>query len=201
MKEHPIIFQFELVAKIIAKQKGQTRRPIKSPDWVDFENLSIIKKLRKYFGLTLYKDGRAQKRFTCPYGVPGDKLWVRETFVSYEGWGYDPTFYKADYVGIPTVRNGWHRWKPSIHMPRWASRITIPIKSIRVERLMDITEADAIAEGFLNKEVIPARTMFFNKWDDIYPDGHKFDLSANPWVWVIEWDVDEIEVKQCQTTN
>jgi hypothetical protein len=124
----------------------------------------------------------------CPYGLPGDRLWVRET------WGPritngepDPrqqyVKYRADDVDdSPCDENDWHewedRWRPSIHMPRWASRITLEVTGVRIERLQDISEADARAEGVVD-------TLAFEElWDSINGSGA---WDANPWCWCISF--------------
>lgn len=146
----------------------------------------------------------------CPYGQPGDRLWVRET------WQSVPFGPHRDWPGCPDLRpqkpSEWNRtavviwradgempgpeiWSPSIHMPRWASRITLEITGVRVERLQDISEEDAAAEG-VEPGYMPNslgsttcagyRPMFARVWRDINgPDS----WAANPWVWVIEFIV------------
>jgi len=154
-------------------------------------------------------------RVVCPYGSTGDRLWVRETFGAhvdhpdaltmpeYEG-GHDPArlLYRADetrgltqHYAIP-----WDRvpWKPSIHMPRWASRITLEITSVHVERLQAITEDGAKAEGVDNGpgrggHLYPSpraargpmgfRNRFAELWDEI--NGKRAPWKANPWVWCV----------------
>lgn len=159
----------------------------------------------------------------CPYGKPGDRLWVRETWAQiwkYEGCiGEDTTEpyncsmcsgcrieYRADTKN--SCPGDWPesmakeddeapRWKPSIHMPRWASRITLEITNMRVERLNDITEEDAKAEGAKEKHNIfhdaiqahignVAIRNFAVLWDSIYSK-RGLGWDANPWVWVIEF--------------
>jgi hypothetical protein len=128
----------------------------------------------------------------CPYGVPGDLLWVRET------WSIDPNDlgypkdewrnfvgYRADDQDAKPTHWGWH---PSIFMPRWASRVTLRIESVRVERLQKITEADAQAEGVDFIPAAPAaldhRTAFAGLWDALN-DKRGFGWDTNPWVFVI----------------
>ena len=145
-------------------------------------------------------------RLECPYGLPGDLLWVRETFVGPlwpedEEWpedGYTPKYcrYAADGGGCPEYENlnGDIRsaWTPSIHMPRWASRITLEITGVRVERLQDISESDALEEGITYNDIpnngldtMRARTWFRGLWSSIYGEE---SWHANPWVWVIEFN-------------
>lgn len=140
MKERPILFSGEMVRAILEGRKTQTRRVIKpQPD--SARNSVFVKS-----GFET-KHGYEIK---CPYGQPGDRLWVRETWGL---WDTDPKdgperakiFYRATDENRRDLR--YQRWRPSIHMPRWASRINLEITNIRIERVQDITEEDAKAEG------------------------------------------------------
>jgi uncharacterized protein YhfF len=115
---------------------------------------------------------------TCPYGQPGDRLWVRETWAKAGEIG-DETEYRAD-NDDPTAG----KWRPSIHMPRWASRITLEITAVRVERLQEISEADAMAEGVSDSANYSARDHFHRLWLEI--NGPESWIK-NPWVWIIEF--------------
>jgi hypothetical protein len=147
----------------------------------------------------------------CPYGAVGDRLWVRETWAPVNDYGVEAIAYRADtelwqipkdenFNFIPPVPEKWcfglwagdlisgveKGWKPSIHMPRWASRITLDVTGIRVERLQDISEDDARAEGC--KPLIYGSTYrdgFISLWDSI--NGKKHPWESNPWVWVVEF--------------
>ena len=142
---------------------------------------------------------------TCPYGLRGDRLWVRETWATYgmeaEPEQDRPLFFRAD----DDTREGWATpddliWRPAIHMRRWASRITLEITSIRVERVQDISEKDARAEGvtpefemdaasFVRGAPVPASTYvlgFKHVWNEIN-GARGFGWDVNPWVWVIEF--------------
>ncbi len=166
MKQHPILFSELMVQAILDGRKTMTRRVMK----VQPEAFcgGVMRPL-----LT-----------TCPYGWIGDHLWVRET------WAYDEpqVIYRCGYNGDKPPSG---KWKPSIFMPRCASRITLEITGVRVERLQDITEEDAVKEGFettassFNCSGLFAREHFMNLWDFI--NGKKYPWSANPWVWVIEY--------------
>jgi len=167
----------------------------------------------------------------CPYGKPGDQLWLRETWVHYQTHSHVKGFYalsdgsagyKAD--GFKTVEEfrqhilvtcedieavviDKERWKPSIHMPRWASRINLLVKDVRVERVQDITEDGARAEGItvlpLQEESDPsawwesspgvnqarsARQSFIGLWDSIN-EKRGYGWDVNSWVWVVEFEV------------
>jgi len=139
----------------------------------------------------------------CPYGHPGDRLWVRETTCiapkhfatpdetcvkDYDG-DLRYVSYKANRHSEEAMRDYKLRWTPSIHVPRWASRITLEITEVRSERLQDISEADAEEEG-VNMEVAesisetPGRLAFSALWESINGPG---SWDANPWVWVVEF--------------
>lgn len=136
----------------------------------------------------------------CPYGQPGDLLWVREGFRSRRVDKLPgEVVYKADHPGAATVPGSYGRsWKPSIHMPRWASRLTLRITDVRVERVQDISEADAIAEGINLKRAGAvqgesygsawAPRLFRELWDSINA-AKGYGWKENPWVWVIEFEV------------
>lgn len=140
----------------------------------------------------------------CPYGYQGDRLWVREGFSGphYQSkcrpseWSdSDPIWYWAD--GNPEGGD-WTRNKPSIHMPRWASRILLEVTGVRVEKLRDISESDAKAEGarsadpatgrecILDPSMGSYRLHYRDIWESINGPGA---WDANPWVWVIEFKV------------
>jgi len=192
MKERPILFSAPMVRAILDGSKTQTRRTVK-PEHV-----------------SAYHDGVPAlfKRF--PYGKPGDRLWVRETFtvVGYDEdrdqilgkagppdepwWGVRPK-------GKASLLSG--KWRPSLFMPRWASRITLEVTGVRVERLQDISEEDAIAEG-VGHELdeaynaaehaqiggcplqagTPAQHAYAVLWESINGPG---SWDKNPWVWCV----------------
>ncbi len=194
MREHPLLMKGPLVRATLEGRKTQTRRPL--PDV--FNSPSHLRWLPpgewKLFGATMERWG-AQWRGTypsqvlCPLGRAGDRLWVRETFTAamHEPKGPADCLYRADdNRGVEDLAEA--RWTPSIHMPRWACRLVLPLVSVRVERVQDITEEDAKAEGVepINGSY---REGFRAVWQDIYGT-----LDANPWVWVAEWK--EIEVSR-----
>ncbi len=195
MKEYPILFSGEMVQAILDGRKTQTRRVINPQSLLDNKT-------------------RVTACYECPYGVPGDRLWVRETWRAVElDNGNDGILYKADnhfksiensqaaadlWCDAYADRKYGNKWRPSIFMPRWASRIALAVTDVRVERLQEISEEDAIAEG-LQKEVISvgyqndsvtlrARPKFVYLWDKINSDrGYSFE--SNPWVWVVGFKV------------
>lgn len=136
----------------------------------------------------------------CPYGQPGDRLWVRETWQGplideelEEEFHQSPDYFKkpefcayraTDTLDAINADGEALGWRPSIHMPRWASRILLEVTSVRVERLQDISEADAEAEG-PPKHFNSWRDNFCALWQKINGDG---SWDANPWVWAIEFN-------------
>lgn len=173
MKERPIIFSAPMVRALLDGRKTQTRRIIKPQPEVDEHGNLCGEWLSKPLdGLLLPK--LQDIVIHCPLGEIGDRLWVRETFVRIDdesGYGSGYTDYKASHD------HPWQMiWKSPIFMPRWASRITLEITNIRVERLNDISEEDAIAEGVSSIEEYKVLWKSINKlWD--------------PWifVWVIQF--------------
>lgn len=164
MKRHPIIFSAPMVQAIIEGRKTQTRRVIK-PQPAGFVPVR------------------------CSYGYPGDRLWVREAYGTCDSW-VPHIFYRAD-GGAP---NPGFRWKSPIHMPRWASRITLEIIDVRVERLRDISEENARAEGchFPNSESPFGYDNFRMHWDRLHGPGV---WQENPLVWVLEFKkVNEVAI-------
>jgi hypothetical protein len=169
MKEHPILFSGEMVRAILEGRKTQTRRVVKWPKWIyddyDKERCSEIINSNEY--RSVVKRGNCDGivgRMNCPYGAPGDVLYVRETW---RGWVPDTTWmirYKADDSVVqsdcdwdegPQYNSPFDlglerepaKWRPSIFMPRWASRIQLRVVDVRVERLQKITDDDAKKEG------------------------------------------------------
>jgi len=184
-KERGMLFNDEMVRAILEGRKTQTRRVIKGVDgknWLKGASNHVV-----------------HAADHCPYGQPGDRLWVREAHAivprtAYaQSVGVDQILKPDDDHDAAIFRAGWERskpgpWRPSIHMPRWASRITLDITDVRVERLQDISTADAKAEGGPTHghsgAEISHRRGFRHLWSQINgPDS----WDANPWVWVIEF--------------
>lgn len=251
MKERPILFNGAMVRAILAGQKTQTRRVIKEP------NNGVTTLMDNGQPLALDHDDQWVQR-PCPYGQPGDRLWVRETW-RIGAWDENKGAFAIDYCDGPSRKwltiphddhgdkfqdlwidccdelhrksihpcNGDYSWepgssplrrRPSIHMPRWASRITLEITDVRVEQVQDISEDDAQAEGFskLSKDGgqvykyglpdsdglpgndnsgwhwqdwdIDARIAFKRLWDSINAK-RGFGWEKNPWVWVLRFHV------------
>ena len=142
MKERPILFSAPMVRAILAGTKTQTRRAAK---------LTANGHVKESGGHRRWHPGDPDARLACPYGQPGDRLWVRETWAApHSDDARPPRSIHCDWTQIhyaATEERGGLMWRPSIHMPRWASRITLEITGVRVERLKDISEDDAVAEG------------------------------------------------------
>lgn len=165
MKERPILFSTSMVQAILEGRKTMTRRVVKYKPHKDH----------------IYCDGNgiAQK---CPYGSVGDRLWVRETW-AYRQWNHDRVYYKAD-NNLADINREDEKWRPSIFMPRKLSRITLEITNIRVERLQEITESDAISEGIIHNSMNDPKIEFQWLWQSI--NGIE-SWEANPFIWVIEF--------------
>lgn len=212
-REKPILFSGPMVRAILSGRKTMTRRVVKPQPpsveavqkkcgtdyhWmppgrgVDYWRVAgPVWAVRELMGREPY--------LRCPYGKPGDeRLWVRETWAhtnDYDGQvliGKRTALYRADEE--TTIQPS--RWRPSIFMPRWASRITLEITGVRVERLQDISHEDACAEGFDKSTAAPddkalngrtwGRLAFSQLWDKLNADrGYSWDSS--PWVWVVSF--------------
>jgi len=194
MKFHPILFSTEMVKAILDGRKTMTRREMK-PQPTSFVDDSMY--WINPVPCTINKKG-FQQSIKSPYGIPGDVMWVRESWQQRSekamAMGFDKYFYKAGWEGC--TEGGW---KPSIHMPKTACRIFLQIKSIKVEELHDISEADSIKEGveeddenyykdYTGKfDINPYANPFYSfmsLWTKLNGEESWF---ANPWVWVIEF--------------
>lgn len=202
IKERPILFSGAMVRAILEGRKTVTRRAINPQPFIDASG-NFCWNGRNY-GQT-FEGPRSSalaspipcsktKRVACPYGKPGDQLWVRETcFINGPDKGAE-VIYKADPLPNWEGEEADIRWRPSIHMPRWASRIQLEITAARVERLQDIIEEQAKAEGAtcelaeIDSVRLGAastyRAGFQRLWQSI--NGPE-SWDANPWVWVVEF--------------
>ena len=179
MRERPILFSAPMVRAILEGRKTQTRRVARTPPHP--------------------VHGHRLAAATCPYGQPGDRLWVRETWGPCDG-GF---CYRADEPEGSTAKPDDGRWHPSIHMLREASRITLEVTGVRVERLQSISDDDAIAEGLERHAQSPLWKRGPLSTDQNIVDWTGFPLlafrsiweaingaeswAANPWVWVVEF--------------
>lgn len=199
MKERPIPFIGPMVRAILDGRKTQTRRvvtvnrgrkKIRPTEPYEFDHDGVLMVEDECGETHAFAD-----YYPCPYGKPGDRLWVRETWsipsneplngrtVPTEDVRYAASSYAVD------IQNPANRWRPSIHMPRWASRLLLEITDVRVQRVQDISEADAEAEGVLPVHSNMGDTAsyiggFYFIWGDIN-EKRGFGWNANPWVWTI----------------
>ena len=220
MTEHPILFTGPMVRAILEGRKTQTRRVVKpqpSEDWEPSSYGEVHNLVNghpdpdKVIGWgPSNEDGT--EAYACPYGKPGDRLWVRETwrplydgesgYIDYKAGGTleanDEATHKRIICQRRARRNSMevdNGYRPSIHMPRWASRLNLLIKSLRVERVQDISEGDIEAEGVdpqwdLVRWGAQARPRFRFKhlWDSINGKRPGCTWADNPWVWVIGFE-------------
>jgi hypothetical protein len=212
MKERPILMRGPLVCASLKDAKWQTRRaivptqsaprvaPLRMEPWIiDGEQETDDHGLPCWAGYHPDYPGEA-KWFSCPYGKPGDRLWVREAFAivpttAYRAsTGVHQTVNPCDPDDAAIYRAGWDRsppgvrWRPSIHMPRWASRLTLQVTAVRVERVQDITPEDCRSEGIACLDVPRTawRNIFSRLWNEINAK-RGYGWSVNPWVWVISY--------------
>lgn len=198
MKERPILFSTDMVKAIVAGKKTQTRRLVKLPAEMDINEVQV----HRLFPDTtrqadyMFKPPTAIAQRNCPYGHIGDRLYVRETYTTLapEHQITTPYVYKAnadaytEEIRQEYIDRGYpYKWKPSIHMPKAAARIWLEVTGVSVERIQDISEKDALAEGVLwapeiySHEDIPS-VVFARLWESIRcPDL----WGQNPWVWVL----------------
>ncbi len=236
MRERPILFSAPMVCAILDGRKTQTRRVAKIP-WRPGANPSFsqAKAFQNAGEFRIAGSEELTTGFRCPYGTPGDRLWVKETWADVNLDGAPGIAYRADddvrdlmedrsfldrhggfnyedrrFKHVEGGKQGNHfavwysdlvggssgRWRPAIHMPRWVSRITLEITGVRVERLRDISEDDAKAEGCKPVEFDRDDDCgngwteywyvggYQRLWDEINGAGA---WTANPWVWVVEF--------------
>ncbi len=210
MKERPILFSAPMVKAILSGSKSQTRRVVKPQPPANAHQVETWHhpdtKPRFFTWTTAGEISDQWEPLPCPYGQPGEKLWVRESFaridVQTRPWietDYRATYKHGDRLG--DTLGITNRWTPSIYMPWHASRITIEVTGVRVERLQDISEADAAAEGITPYPGHPGRwlsehrpglrypsaiTAYRDLWEESI-NGPSSSWDANPWVWVVEF--------------
>lgn len=208
MKESPILFRGPMVRAILSGRKTQTRRPV-SKGWLPL--VEEVLRGNKKWDISTIEYG-----LTIPFGEIGDCLWLRETWHPCARIGREV---EVEYLADQTSRlislgnadldkfdDDWisSSWKPSIHMPRWASRITLEIINVRVEKIQEISEEDAKKEGMIQSEhgwywggdtgpeedrcLSSARMAFANLWNKTTTK-EKISWYSNPWVWVIDFKV------------
>ncbi|EAZ4876745.1 hypothetical protein CBX33_12140 [Salmonella enterica] len=221
-----MIFNAEMVRAILDGRKTQTRRPVKPQPELTQKSGFSWNGVVYGAGSNDRETNRNFAHVKCPFGKPGDRIWVRETFScigNEDGHPVDANgnlcsredaqrIYRASAIQKPSNYGLWTSpdgfdfegsWTPSIHMPRWASRITLEITDVRVELLHSISERNAVAEGIKtgrcgnetnwrdafyvpgdNQPYFYAATAYGDLWSSIYGEE---SWAANPWVWVIEF--------------
>lgn len=184
--ERPILFSGPMVRAILEGRKTQTRRVVTKPvvlDWLDQFLPEFV---------------AAPENHLCPYGFAGDRLWVRETFAGDNlcGWVYRADHPNADIKAgeLDDGEQSLRRWVPSIHMPREASRLKLEVTGVRIERLQDISEADAKAEGVCCAPGHPHGAAdqhrgAFRALIESLNGKRGFGWATNPWMWVVEFRV------------
>lgn len=184
MTERPILFSGPMVRAILDGRKTQTRRVVRwpfkgQPNADELDNLGD--------GQSLYIRGKA---VPCPYGVPDDRLWVRETHAGDNlcGWVYRADHPDADISAgeLDDGEQSLRRWTPAIHMKREACRLRLVVTDMRVERLQALTLQDAEAEGVGHVMPKSAVEMYAELWDSLNAK-RGFGWATNPWVWVMEF--------------
>ncbi|CAM8502773.1 hypothetical protein KVG90_21635 [Klebsiella pneumoniae] len=222
MRERPIIFNADMVRAVLDGRKTQTRRMLTPHHLKMIDAAASSGECHPLESGRQHANSQSYYREWCPFGAVDDRLWVRETFCPVNDDGEKWIDYRATPRFEQSHPAGWDcepkdpealKWRPSIHMPCWASRITLEITGVRVERLQDISEVDAKAEGLaeitkdgsLFKFGIPDRDGYPGTDDRGWP-WHEWERSpigaysklwqsiysadswqANPWVWVIEF--------------
>ena len=188
MKETGLMFKAPLVRAILEGRKTQTRRvakPVKHPD---------LGNLYTPGALAMGREPQHVIDRACPMGQPGDRIYVRETFSRHPEWGQ--LAFRADGEEFEDA-DGWlwePKWIPSIHMPKDLARIWLEITGVRLERIQDISEADALAEGArfelasIDSVRIGATASFLSGFRNIW-ESTGGDWDANPWVWAIDFKV------------
>jgi hypothetical protein len=234
MKERPILFSAPMVRAVLEGRKSQTRRVLRPQP---HEKLADTVHYDRATGGAMWASIRGDHGVACPFGLPGERLWVREAW-RVGAWKEDDGLIAADYRADNHARREWLdacsedssemfnrlwqqstddamaadletdsdgrykwapgaspcRWRPGIHMPRWACRIVLEVAAVRVERLQQISHEDAAAEGV--KCDLSARTFcdhYRVLWDSLNEKrGHGW--KVNPWVWVVEFKPTTISI-------
>ena len=211
-KERPILFSGPMVRAILDGTKTQTRRIVKPqpPEGYHIDTCHYNDTGWAFWVSANDHAGTCTcKNLRQPYGKPGDRLWVRETWRRSREGVPDGIEYRSSDNGLqmdslryfdgaePQAARDYmqrlprgNRWRPSIHMPRWASRITLEVVNVRVERLNAISGEDAIAEGVSDRDPEfgawqNPKEAFADLWESINGPG---SWEANPWVWVVEFN-------------
>jgi len=214
IKERPILFSGPMVRAILDGKKTQTRRVISynyvdfigaggkdGPEWNDPGHWGYEGADLKWYTLKAQGPPDPTNEIPCRYGKPGDRLWVRETWCPRSDGCLHDQFGTPRYRATDELKPEWgFKWRPSIHMPRWASRINLKVTDVRVERFQEIAHFDIRKEGFdcpvhdfpggmCVSECLQLRAWFYKSWDEI--NGKRgFGWEVNPWVWVVEFELE-----------
>ncbi|KAB5475393.1 hypothetical protein F8561_20910 [Enterobacter sp. 198] len=194
MKERGMIFNGEMVRAILDGKKTQTRRPLK---WKQTRFTEIAERDDgSRWPWSEDAENVCDFWHPCPFGAVGDRIWVRETWAEAGAGAPDLKLYRANYPEhVPTHYENVPpadeiRWTPSIHMPRWASRLTLEITGVRVERLQAITLGDICKEIGCGLYDFRPATYGFQVWEELWKSLYgEENWQSNPWVWVIEFKV------------
>jgi hypothetical protein len=183
--DRPILFSGPMINALLEGRKTQTRRAIK----IDADCIEPHEELPGEFAP--WKNGERLSTILCPYGYADCELWVRETHYVWTAGNVDGSGRRIAYRA--TDPDSPCTWTPSIHMPRWASRLTLRITDVRVERLQEISADDADAEGWPGpdegntiRNAYPI-AWYSHLWDQI--NGRRQPWASNPWVWVLAFEV------------
>lgn len=206
MTERPIIFSGPMVRALLAGRKTQTRRIVKGidecPHGYDGVVTATVPKEAHLVGKHCFNLASGESLYLrCPYGVPGDRLWVRETHAGDNlcGWVYRADHPNADIKAgeLDDGEQSLRRWTPAIHMRREACRLKLELTGVRVERVQDISAKDAVREGVTEKNgrwcdakgedsQLSPIAAYRSLWDSLNAKrGYGWD--ANPWVWVLSF--------------
>lgn len=186
MREIPILFSTPMVQAILDGRKSMTRRVIKPqpfPKWIECGRENIGDWQWCFYDAN---GGYGLLKQHCPYGQPGDRLWVRETWAELSQFHnlnseIERYIYKADEDATPL------KWKPSIFMPKEAARIWLEVVNVRVERLQEITYEDCLREGMWNYGTdVDTLAAFQELWQNLNAK-RGYDWNINPWVWAISF--------------
>lgn len=202
MSEKPILFSAPMVRAILAGQKTQTRRILKPQPSIDFlpevgryAPTLVDRNGEQYPGPEVFGASDEREAVKFPFGQPGSRLWVKETWATDWVWNESapvlvpegqPILYRADECATGCVAFEWGRWRPSIFMRRWMARITLEITALRCERLRDIEHKplDLAAEGHPRDSSLGDILWYSGLWESINGPG---SWEANPFVWVVEF--------------
>ena len=189
----PILFNTEMVRAIMDGRKTCTRRICKDANECTVPDMEFYNADKRTYAVHNFADKKHTEKLsiverTCPI-CPGDVLYIRETWGHPISLNSDKQYvFRADKIAESGFKNDSHIWHPSIHMPKEAARIWLKVTDVRVERLQDMTDDDAEAEGCF--DYTSTALGFPNVWDSIIKksDLDSYGWNANPWVFVIEFE-------------